>query len=213
MPTVTGIVLAGGKSLRLGREKALERINQQSLIERTIDCISPVSQPILVVTSQEQFSLIAGARLKGRVITDLYCGKGALGAVYTGLASADTLHSLVVGCDMPFLNRALLHHLVDLAPDFDVVVPKIDDMTEPLHAVYSKRCLACIEPLLHQDRLAISQVFSLVKTRYVGEDEIAEFDPEHLSFFNINTQDDLAKAKTLIKQREQSPVVGKGKFW
>jgi len=94
--------------------------------------------------------------------------------------------------------------LVDLAPDFDVVVPKIDDMTEPLHAVYSKRCLASIEPLLHQDRLSISQVFSLVKTRYVGEDEIAEFDPEHLSFFNINTQGDLAKAKTLIKQRESN---------
>ena len=206
-------MLAGGKSLRLGREKALERINHQSLIERAIDCLSPVSETILIVTSQEQFSLIASAGLKGEVIADFYSGKGALGGVYTGLLSADTFYSLVVGCDMPFLNRALLRHLVDLAPDFDVVVPRLDAMTEPLHAVYSKRCLASIEPLLHQDRLAISQVFSLVKTRYVGEDEMAEFDPERLSFFNINTQDDLKRAKALMKQREQSPSIRKDKFW
>ena len=206
-------MLAGGKSLRLGREKALERINHQSLIERAIDCLSPVSETILIVTSEEQFSLIASAGLKGEVIADFYSGKGALGGVYTGLLSADTFYSLVVGCDMPFLNRALLRHLVDLAPDFDVVVPRLDAMTEPLHAVYSKRCLDSIEHLLRRDRLAISQVFSLVKTRYVGEAEMAEFDPERLSFFNINTQDDLKKAKVLVKQREQSSSIRKDRFW
>ena len=206
-------MLAGGKSLRLGREKALERIDHQSLIERAIDCLSPVSETILIVTSEEQFSLIASAGLKGEVIADFYSGKGALGGVYTGLLSADTFYSLVVGCDMPFLNRALLRHLVDLAPDFDVVVPRLDAMTEPLHAVYSKRCLDSIEHLLRRDRLAISQVFSLVKTRYVGEDEMAEFDPERLSFFNINTQDDLKKAKVLVKQREQSSSIRKDRFW
>ena len=206
-------MLAGGKSLRLGREKALERIDHQSLIERAIDCLSPVSETILIVTSEEQFSLIASAGLKGEVIADFYSGKGALGGVYTGLLSADTFYSLVVGCDMPFLNRALLRHLVDLAPDFDVVVPRLDAMTEPLHAVYSKRCLDSIEHLLRRDRLAISQVFSLVKTRYVGEDEMAEFDPERLSCFNINTQDDLKKAKVLVKQREQSSSIRKDRFW
>jgi len=198
--------------LRLGRVKALERINKQSLIERTIDCLSIVSQALLVVTSQEQFRLIAAARLKGKVIVDIYPGKGALGGIYTGLASADSFYSLVVGCDMPFLNRDLLCYLIDLAPNFDVVVPRIDDTLEPLHAVYSRDCLAPIKELIDKDRLGVLQLFNLVKTRYVGKDEIAKFDPRCLSFFNINTPDDLRKAKDLIGQKEQRLTVRKDEF-
>jgi len=198
--------------LRLGHAKALERINRQSLIERTIDCISTVSQAVLVVTSQEQFDIIAVSRLRGQVMVDLYPGKGALGGIYTGLANADSFYSLVVGCDMPFLNRDLLCYLIDLAPGFDAVVPRIHDMYEPLHAVYSKGCLTPIRELMDQDRVRISQLFNLVKTRYVGKDEIAEFDPQCLSFFNVNTHDDLKKARELIKQREQSLTVRDGGF-
>ena len=190
--------------MRLGRIKALERINKQSLIERTIDCLFPISQAVLVVTSQEQFRLIAYARLKGKVIVDIYPGKGALGGIYTGLASSDSFYSLVVGCDMPFLNRDLLCYLIDIAPNFDVVVPKIDNMLEPLHAVYSKDCMTPIKELIDEDRLGVSQLFNLVKTRYVGKDEMAKFDPQCLSFFNINTLDDMRKAKELIKQKSSA---------
>jgi molybdopterin-guanine dinucleotide biosynthesis protein A len=187
--------------LRLGRVKALERINGQSLIERTIDRLSTVIQELLVVTSQEQFKLLAAARLKGKLIVDIYPGKGALGGIYTGLISTDSFYSLVVGCDMPFLNRELLCYLIELAPGFDVVVPRIDDMLEPLHAVYSRDCLAPIQELIGNDRLGIVQLFESVNTRYVDRDEIAKFDPRCLSFFNINTLDDLKKAKDLIGQR------------
>jgi molybdopterin-guanine dinucleotide biosynthesis protein A len=187
--------------LRLGRVKALERINGQSLIERTIDRLSTVIQELLVVTSQEQFKLLAAARLKGKLIVDIYPGKGALGGIYTGLISTDSFYSLVVGCDMPFLNRELLCYLIELAPGFDVVVPRIDDMLEPLHAVYSRDCLAPIQELIGNDRLGIVQLFESVNTRYVDRDEIAKFDPQCLSFFNINTLDDLKKAKDLIGQR------------
>jgi len=198
--------------LRLGRVKALERINEQSLIERTIDCLSTVSQALLVVSSREQFRLIAAAQLKGRLIVDIYPGKGALGGIYTGLTSADSSYSLVVGCDMPFLNRDLLCYLIEIAPSFDVVVPRIDNMLEPLHAVYSRDCLAPIKELIDKDRLGISQLFKLVKTRYVDKDEIAKFDPRCLSFFNINTLDDIKKAKDLIGQREQCVTIRKDEF-
>jgi molybdopterin-guanine dinucleotide biosynthesis protein A len=186
----------------MGRVKALERINKQSLIERTIDCLSTVSQAIIVVTSQEQFGIVAAARPKGKLIVDIYPERGALGGIYTGLASTDSFYSLVLGCDMPFLNRDLLRYLIDIAPNFDVVVPRIDDKLEPLHAVYSRDCLAPIKELMNKDRLVISQLFKLVKTRYVDKDEIVKFDPRCLSFFNINTLDDLRKAKDLIEQRE-----------
>jgi molybdopterin-guanine dinucleotide biosynthesis protein A len=198
--------------LRLGREKALERLNKQTLIERTIDCLSPICQTILVVTSQEQFSLIAAAGLKVRVIVDFYPGRGALGGIYTGLATANSFYSLVVGCDMPFLNRDFLSYLIDLAPDYDAVVPRVDDMLEPLHAVYSRDCLSPIKELLNQDRLGISQVFNLVKTKYVSKDEITKFDPDYSSFFNVNTQDDLRKARELMKQRGECLTVREGGF-
>ena len=198
--------------MRLGRVKALERINEQSLIERTIDCLSTVSQALLVVSSREQFRLIAAAQLKVRLIVDIYPGKGALGGIYTGLTSADSFYSLVVGCDMPFLNRDLLCYLIEIAPSFDVVVPRIDNMLEPLHAVYSRDCLAPIKELIGKDRLGISQLFKLVKTRYVDKDEIAKFDPRCLSFFNINTLDDIKKAKDLIEQREQCVTIRKDEF-
>jgi molybdopterin-guanine dinucleotide biosynthesis protein A len=188
--------------LRLGRVKALERINTQSLLERTADCLSTVSRELFVITSQEQFSLITAAQLKVKVIVDIYPGKGALGGIYTGLASVDSFYSLVVACDMPFLNHDLLRYLIDSAPNFDVVVPRIDGLPEPLHAVYSRECLTSIKKLIDKNEMRILPLFDLVKTRYVGKDEIAKFDPKRLSFFNVNTLDDLRKAKDLVKQQE-----------
>lgn len=198
--------------MRLGRVKALERINRQSLIARTIEYLSPPTQSVLVVTSQEQFGIIAAAQLKAKTIVDLYPGKGALGGIYTGLASADTFYSLVVGCDMPFLNRDLLYYIIDHTCNFDAVVPKVHGMLEPLHAVYSKGCMAPIREMMERDSLGISGLFNLVKTRYVGEDEIAKFDCRYLSFFNINTLADLRKAKKLIKQEEHCLTVVKDNF-
>jgi len=188
--------------LRLGREKAIEKIGQQSLIKRVIDCISSVSQSVLVVTSQEQLELIGNACSEERVVLDLYPGRAALGGIYTGLMSSKTPYNVVVGCDMPFLNCKLLQYLIDVSGSFDAVVPMPCGMYEPLHAVYSKSCLNSVEHLLSQDVGAISQLFNLVKTRYVDDAEINAFDPEHMSFFNINTQDDLKKAKFLIRQME-----------
>ena len=195
--------------MRLGRVKALERVNTQSLLERTIDCLSTVSRKLFVITSQEQFELIAAARLKGKVIVDIYPGKGALGGIYTGLTNVDSFYNLVVGCDMPFLNRDLLCYLIDVAPNFDVVVPRIDGLLEPLHAVYSRDCLTPIKELIDKDKLEVLHLFNLVKTRYVGKDEITKFDPQCLSFFNVNTPDDLIKAKNLIEQEEQCLTIRK----
>jgi len=197
-------VLAGGKSLRLGRTKALERIDTLSLIERIANCLFTVARTVLVVTSQEQYSSITAVPLKGKVVLDLYPGKGSLGGIYTGLAIADSHYGVVVACDMPFLNRDLLCYLLDLAPNFDVVVPRVDGKLEPLHAIYSKDCLAPIRELLREGNPRILRLFNLVRTRYVEKDEIAKFDPQLLSFFNINTLDDLKKAEQLIKQRDNS---------
>ena len=196
---MTSIVLAGGKSLRLGREKALEEIGGRSLIERVIERLSLLGNEIIVVTSSSNQLPDLGVK---RVI-DSYPGKGNLVGIYSGLKEAASSHGLVVGCDMPFLNVALLRHLIALSPGFDVVIPRVDDEMEPLHAVYSKNCLAPIEVYLREGRLKIFDLLPELKVRYVDNAEIERFDPRHLSFFNINSEADLERARILL-EREAS---------
>jgi molybdopterin-guanine dinucleotide biosynthesis protein A len=155
------------------------------------------SDIILVANAEQSFSQLAQfPRL--RFAVDVYPGKGPLGGIYTGLAASTTVYNLVVACDMPFLNPDLLHYMIQVASDFDLVVPRVGRLTEPLHAVYSKNCLSPIENLLKQNELRVYKLFSLVKVRYVEAEEIDRFDPKHLSFFNINTEADLKKAKELL---------------
>ena len=198
---VTTIVLAGGKSQRLGRAKALEEIGGQSLIERVMDRISPLGNEIIVVTSSsDQFPDLGVRR-----VVDIYPGKGALGGIYSGLKESPSFHSLVVACDMPFLNIALVRHLMESSPGFDIVIPRVAENVEPLHAVYSKNCLTPIEAMLHEGRLRITDLFHAARVRYVEEAEIEKFDPERLSFFNINSEADLERARALL-EKERTPI-------
>lgn len=190
--------------------KALEQIHGRSLIERTIDCLSPLCQEILVVTSRAQLNVITAVGLRGKVVVDCWPGMGALVGIYTGLTETGSFYNLVVACDMPFLNRELLRYLIDLAPDYDVVVPKVKGMYEPLHAVYSKKCLSAISHSLEKGELAISKLFSLVRVKYVGIDEVCKFDPEFLSFFNVNTLDDLRRAEAMFERDARCSTVREG---
>ena len=195
---MTSIVLCGGKSLRLGRDKALERLGAQSLIERVIDRLSPLGTEMILVTAGEQQSFPPD--LKARRVPDVYPGKGVLGGVYSGLRAASTFHSLVVACDMPFLNIALLRHLMELSPGFDIVIPRLEGKLEPLHAVYSKGCLGPIEDMLGKDWLKVADLPDRVRVRYVGDDEVDMFDPERNSFLNVNSESDLQRARVLFEK-------------
>ena len=184
--------------MRLGHDKALETVGDRSLIECVVSNLSLFDSDVILVTAKEQsFPQFTGYP-KLRIVTDTYPGKGPLGGIYTGLAASDSFHNLVVACDMPLLNQALLRYMIQVSADFDLVVPRVDDMVEPLHAVYSKGCLAPIGCLLEQGNLRVSELFTLVRVRYVETEEINRFDPEHLSFFNINTEADLEMARELV---------------
>jgi molybdopterin-guanine dinucleotide biosynthesis protein A len=194
---VTAIVLAGGKSLRLGRNKAIEQFGDRPLIQRVIDTVSQIDDDIIVVAaSKDQLP-----RLEPNVQVVLDCcnqGGAALVGLYTGLKEATSFRSLVVACDMPYLNIELLRYIISVSEGFDAAMPKIKNFIEPLHAVYSKNCL---EPLLSQIESGNLQIFPLVKkvnVRFIEEDEFNRFDPQHLSFLNVNYEDDLKKARALI---------------
>jgi molybdopterin-guanine dinucleotide biosynthesis protein A len=196
---VTSIVLAGGKNLRLGRNKALETIGGKSLIECVIERLRPLSNQILIVTSPNQLDFPAAC--KAEILLDLYPEKGPLGGIYTGLLASRTSHSIVVACDMPFLNTELLRYIIELADDFDVVVPRLEEGTlEPLHAVYSRSCLGNIKTQLERNQLGVDILFNTVRVRYVERTEYQKLDPQLLSFFNINYQSDLDRAIELAAE-------------
>jgi molybdopterin-guanine dinucleotide biosynthesis protein A len=190
---ISAVILAGGRSTRLGQNKALLKVNSQPLIERIMDRLAQVSDEIIIVTNDvERYE-----HLEATIVADVYPGKAALGGIHSGLQAASHSHSLVVGCDMPFLNVPLLRYMQRLAPGHDVVIPRVAQYVEALHAIYAKSCLPHIERQLEAGDLQITGLFSAVRVAYVDQEEIEAFDPDHLSFFNINSQADLEKAREI----------------
>ncbi|MFC1908103.1 molybdenum cofactor guanylyltransferase [Chloroflexota bacterium] len=115
------IVLAGGKGLRLGHEKASEVVGNKSLIQRVVSSLSFFNSTIIIVTAAKQFLPQFIGYQELRIVTDTYPGKGPLGGIYTGLATSDSFYNLVVACDMPFLNRALLDYMIRISANSDLV--------------------------------------------------------------------------------------------
>jgi len=206
---VTGIVLAGGRSSRMGRDKAFLKIGGQPLVERVIGRLQRLCRETIIVTN----SPARYAYLPARLVSDVVPGRGPLVGIYSGLRAAQNDLAVVVACDMPFLNASLLQFMVAQAPRYDVVIPRTRYEASPrglhrhgglptgrakglhpLHAVYRKTCLPPIERLIEENDLRVIAFFSQVRVRYVERHEIVRFDPLQRSFFNVNTPSDLDRA-------------------
>lgn len=194
------IILAGGRGLRLGRNKALEKIGGKSLLERVILNLGSQANGILVVTATDLSLPEIETKSSIRLVTDVRPEKGPLVGIYSGLLASDQLYNLVVACDMPFLNGQLLDYMVREAGGYDIVVPRINNMVEPLHAVYSRKCLPAIEEMLNSGDFRVNDLFKKVKVRYISTEEIDRFDPDHLSFFNVNNKADFKRADRIAEE-------------
>jgi molybdopterin-guanine dinucleotide biosynthesis protein A len=139
-----------------------------------------------------------------RVVLDAFPGRGPLVGIFTGLLNSRSENNLAVACDMPFLNSGLLRHMTEISHGWDAVVPRLGSDIEPLHAIYSNRCLPEVRKLLDEGTYSVSELLKRIKVRYVDAPEIDIFDPQHLSFFNINTEEDLKRARDIINRSEQS---------
>lgn len=193
---VTSVILAGGRNKRFGQNKALMTIGGQSMIERVIERLTPLTKRFLVVTTSDLPDFPVAGRAE--MIPDLYPGLGPLGGIYTGLQASESPINIVVACDMPFLNTELLDYMVGLSPEVDVVVPKLENgMVEPLHAIYSRSCLSKMKELLDSHQLGVAPFLDSVRVKYVQPGESRKLDPELLSFFNINYPSDLHRAIAL----------------
>ena len=197
---MTSIILAGGKSSRLGRSKALQAIGGKTLIQWVIDRLAIISTEIIIATARGE-EIPCSSDVGLRTVADIHPGKGPLGGIYSGLIASSTSRAIVVSCDTPFVSTSLLEYMTQTCPGFDIVVPRRKEKVEPLCAVYSKSCVAPIRELLKQNELKIIELYPMVTVRYIEEAEIDRFDPEHLSFFNINSQADLDWARRLAAEK------------
>lgn len=188
---VSGVILAGGKSSRYGKNKALVNINGIPLIKRVLRVMETLFPSIVVVTNTPDDY----AFLNLPMFVDKIKGLGPLGGIFTGLNVISENAGFFVACDMPFLNSDLIRYLASVRRGFDVVVPTFSGKFEALHALYTQNCLPEIEQLIYNGVYQTIQLFQSVSVRYVEEHEMRRFDPELKSFSNINKPDELRKMK------------------
>lgn len=170
-----------------GENKAFIRIDGQSIIDRTLEIFKELFDEIILVTN----SPLEYLDYDIRIVTDIIKGKAALGGIYSGLFYAAHEYCFVAACDMPFLNKGLIEYMIDRSEKYDIIVPHPSDGLQPLHAIYSKKCIPFIRDLIDSDNLRIRALYKRFKTLTIPAEVIAEFDPRERMFLNINSQEDL----------------------
>lgn len=199
--SVTGVILAGGKSSRMGKNKATMVLGGQRLIDRAVAVMRAVFPSVLLVTNTPEVYADLGLPM----VADVYPDKGSLGGIYSAISHATTPHCCVVACDMPFLNAAMLRYLSTYAAAYDVVIPDVLGELQTLHAVYSKACLPAMLRRLEANRLQIIGFFPEVRVRTVTADELTPFDPELLAFQNLNTPEEFHAAAQRLNSATPRP--------
>jgi FdhD protein len=183
---ITGVILAGGTSSRMGSHKALLPHQGGRFIEAIHRQMASLFREVMVVTNTpELFDF-----LPCRLVPDLIPGMGVLSGIHSGLRHSATPYVFAVGCDMPYLNSGLIRHIASLADGSDVVIPETAKGLEPLHAVYGKNSLQAMEDALQAGKGRPASFFDRVRIRKVLHEEVARFDPSCQSFLNINTPED-----------------------
>ena len=202
---VTGVILAGGKSRRMGKNKALLPLGEASLIEYVIRRMRPVTDELLLITNAPAEYTHLGLPMHSDRVPDA----GALGGIYTGLTHASYDTVLCVACDSPFLVPNLLTYLVSVLDEYDAVMPytykappsdnKDAPMTlQTLCAAYSKRCLPIIELMLQESELRVHALQERANILTLAPEIWKTHDSEGHSFFNVNTPEDFEKAQTIL---------------
>jgi len=193
---MTAIILAGGNSIRMGENKAFIQINGIPIITRIHRLFKELFEEVIIVTNEKDLF----KNLDSNIYTDLLPDKGALGGLYTGLFFSSFEYSFCVACDMPFIKKSLLEFLITQAKDEDALVPRTSDGLQPLHAIYSKRCLDAIKRVINRGKYKITDFYDLVRVRIIEEGDFLHLDPLRESFINVNTPEELL----LIRKTKES---------
>ncbi len=185
---ITALLLAGGKSSRMGMDKGLIEIdNGITLVEKIVHVLEDLFDKIIIVANDQASYKKFGLT----IVEDLIKDKGPLGGIFSGLCFSKSELNFVVGCDMPFINPSLIEYMCAKPDEYDVVIPERNGRFESLFARYSKRALPVLFSHLMKDSLMIQDVLKDLRVLKILPQEVERFDPDHLSFVNINTPEDL----------------------
>ncbi|MFZ5882253.1 MAG: molybdenum cofactor guanylyltransferase [Chloroflexota bacterium] len=204
---LTICIQAGGASSRMGEDKALKPFLGRPLIRRVIERLTPIADEVIVTTNRPADYAFLDASTDSvqrlRLVSDLMPGRGALGGLYTAIASATHPLVAVVACDMPFASPRLIEAMTRLLvqEEADVIIPKSAEGYEPFHAVYRREtCLPAIESAIRADKWKVIAWFPEVSVRELTADELKSLDPAGLAFWNVNTPEEFAEAERLAQQ-------------
>lgn len=200
MEKASAIILAGGKNTRIARNKAFIQLpTGETILQNTLNVLQKIFPEIIIVTNQKEAYL----KFNVQVVEDLIKDSGPLGGIFTGLCYSVSKRNFVVACDMPFIKPALIRLLLGESGAYDVAIPEVNGEVEPLFALYSKNCIPMMFEHLQKQNLKMRKVLGELQVKKIGAKEIDQLDPQHLSFFNINTQEDLRRAESMkIKMGE-----------
>jgi molybdopterin-guanine dinucleotide biosynthesis protein A len=194
---VTGVIQAGGKSMRMGGQpKALLELGGRRIIERVLDAVAPVVDDVLIVTNTPALYAFLGVPM----VPDVYPDHGSLGGIFSGLTAAAGEVVFNVACDMPFLHSPVVRLIVARAGEADVVIPRVGEQLETMHALYAKACLPHIETRLKAGRFKIVGLFEDVRIVEIPEEEVARHRAPDVVFMNVNTPEELARARALAAE-------------
>jgi molybdopterin-guanine dinucleotide biosynthesis protein A len=197
--TVTGVIQAGGKATRMGGiPKGLIELGGKRIIERIIDALSPVLSDLLVVTNTPDLYAFLGLPL----VPDVFPDHGSLGGIYSGLKAIGGDAAFTVACDMPFLHPEVVRLVVGRAGEADVVIPKVGEQYETMHACYAKACLPHMEALLAAKRFRIVGFFQSVRVREIPEEDVGRYRDPGVCFMNVNTPEELARSREILARLE-----------
>lgn len=192
----SGVILAGGRNSRLqGKNKSFIQIGGKSIFERIYELFAELFEEIIVVSNDP----LAYLDWNVQVVTDLFPYRSSLTGLHAGLFSIQSPFAFFCACDAPFLKKDLVTTiLAQIHNRWQIVVPKTPQgYFEPLCAVYAKTCMGPIEAQLSQKKLKISELFHLVRTKYIASETLQSCDPGLISFFNVNTPEDVISAESI----------------
>lgn len=190
---ISAVILAGGRNLRMRREKALLMLGEKPVIHHQIRILRHVFNELIIVAREKCGFQESQALIVKDVIPDL----GPIGGLYTGLTFSSSSRVFLIGCDMPFINVRLLNYMLSQAQGAEIVVPVSSKGVEPLSAIYSRSCLKTIKRQISRGGRRLSSLLPHHQVRYLSRQEIAPIDAEGNSFFNMNTPSDYQRAQEI----------------
>jgi molybdopterin-guanine dinucleotide biosynthesis protein A len=202
IPTCAGIILCGGLNTRMqGRNKALLELGDQRILDRIVDTVKECCDPCMIITREPKLY----AEWQVEIRLDIFDVRSPLTGIHAGLHTMDTDFAFVTSCDTPLLKKEVIQLLMaEIEPDVDVIVPLQRSFYQPMCAIYSYRCTAVIERMLHRRQLKVDMLYERVQIKTVPYERFEAVDPQLNSFFNVNTPAELEIARRLASVTHRS---------